>query len=125
MLHTFTGSKLQRAKTSLRTIGPAVTNGGITTFLAVIVLCGSQSHAFIVFWKIFFLTVIFSLFHGVVLLPVVLCYLGPGEKKEQEIIDERQGDIKGTIGNDTLIEREIKDEQRGEITEALANDTNV
>ena len=73
------GSKLKRAKTSLRTIGPAVTNGGITTLLSVIMLCGSQSHVFITFWKIFCLTVIFGLFHGVVLLPVVLCYLGPNK----------------------------------------------
>ena len=80
------GSKLKRAKTSVRTIGPAVTNGGMTTLLSVIMLCGSQSHVFITFWKIFCLTVIFGLFHGVVLLPVVLCYLGPN-KTEANISD--------------------------------------
>ena len=77
----FTGTKLERAKDSLRKIGPAVTNGGMTTFLSVIVLCGSQTHVFITIFKIFFLTVLFGLFHGVVLLPVLLCYIGPGSKK--------------------------------------------
>jgi hypothetical protein len=44
-------------------------------------LCGSQSHILITFWKIFVLTVIFGLFQGIVLLPVLLCYIGPKEKK--------------------------------------------
>lgn len=78
------GSKMERAKHSLRTIGPAVMNGGMTTFLSVIMLCGSQSHLFITFWKIFCLTVIFGLFHGIIILPVVLCYIGPCEKKPEE-----------------------------------------
>ena len=70
---------------SLVKIAPAVTNGGMTTFLSVIMLCGSQSHVFITFWKIFCLTVVFGLFHGVILLPVILCYLGPtGKHQEQE-----------------------------------------
>ena len=90
LLHII-GSKLKRAKTSVRTIGPAVTNGGITTLLSVIMLCGSQSHVFITFWKIFCLTVIFGLFHGVVLLPVVLCYLGPNKTEAPRSAVSKQG----------------------------------
>ena len=78
------GSRLERSKNSLRKIGPAVTNGGMTTFLSVIVLCGSQTHVFITIFKIFFLTVIFGLFNGVVLLPVILCYLGPNETTHKD-----------------------------------------
>ena len=73
---------------SLVKIAPAVTNGGMTTFLSVIMLCGSQSHVFITFWKIFFLTVVFGLFHGVILLPVILCYLGPTEKNPEQEEDK-------------------------------------
>ena len=65
------------------TICPAVLNGGVTTFLALAVLAGSNSHAFITFFKVFFLTVVFGLFHGVVFLPVILSWIG-GEKKETE-----------------------------------------
>merc|ERR1719188_2336777 len=57
-------------------MGPAILNGGITTFLALFFLAFSQSYAFIVFFKVFFLTVIFGLFHGLVFLPVVLIVLG-------------------------------------------------
>ena len=37
-------------------MGPAILNGGITTFLALFFLAFSQSYAFIVFFKVFFLT---------------------------------------------------------------------
>ena len=73
----------------------------MTTFLSVITLCGSQSHVFITFWKIFCLTVVFGLFHGVVLLPVILCYLGPSEKHKSEDNAEEQGEINEAIEKDT------------------------
>ena len=53
--HSFvvsSGSRLERTITSLEKIGPAVLNGGLTTFLALI-LCGtSTSHTFITFFKV-------------------------------------------------------------------------
>ena len=86
---------------SLRKIGPAVTNGGLTTFLSVIVLAGSQTHVFITIFKIFFLTVIFGLFHGVILLPVVLCYVGPNEKTENTTnVQEITGKTNAGFQND-------------------------
>jgi len=92
------GSKLERAKNSLRKIGPAVTNGGMTTFLSVIVLCGSQTHVFITIFKIFFLTVVFGLFHGVVLLPVLLCYIGPSKTEKSDTEPkEKLNNNSGTI----------------------------
>ena len=69
-------------------------NGGTTTFLSVIMFCGSQSHLFITFWKIFCLTVIFGLFHGIILLPVVLCYIGPRETKLE---DQKRVETAGEI----------------------------
>jgi len=62
---------------ALTTIGPAVFNGGFTTFLAVVLLGASQSQVFITFFKVFFLTVTFGQFHGLVLLPVLLTIFGP------------------------------------------------
>ena len=52
-------------------------NGGITTTLAFILLANSKSHVFTSFFKIFFLVVTFGLFHGLVVLPVLLSLLGP------------------------------------------------
>ena len=37
---------------ALVSIGPAVLNGGITTFLALILLGQSESNAFIIFFKV-------------------------------------------------------------------------
>ena len=59
---------------ALELMGGAVLNGGITTFLAVILLSDSTSYALITFFKVFFLTVLFGLFHALVFLPVVLCF---------------------------------------------------
>ena len=74
-----------------------MTNGGMTTFLSVILLGGSKSHIFITFWKIFFFTVIFGLFHGVIVLPVALCYFGPSEKKGDESKCEENGQVNEAV----------------------------
>jgi Niemann-Pick C1 protein len=72
-----TGSREERVKKTLTNIGPAVMNGGISTFLAFILLSNSKSHVFITFFKIFFLVVVFGLFQGLVVLPVILSFVGP------------------------------------------------
>jgi hypothetical protein len=58
-------------------MGGAVLNGGMTTFLAVIILSDSTSHALITFFKVFFLTVVFGLYHAMTFLPVMLCLEPP------------------------------------------------
>lgn len=53
--HTFMtqkGSKDQRVKQTLSRIGPAVLNGGFSTFLAFVLLGGSDSHVFKSFFKV-------------------------------------------------------------------------
>ena len=58
-------------------VGPAVFNGGLSTLLAFILLSTSQSYVFLSFFKIFFLICVFGLFHGLLVLPVLLATLGP------------------------------------------------
>jgi Niemann-Pick C1 protein len=65
-------------------MGPAVFNGGFSTFLAFALLMTSSSHVFLTFFKIFFLVVIFGLFNGLVFLPVVLSLIGPGSTSSEE-----------------------------------------
>ena len=48
---SFPGTKEERAVNSLKSMGPAIINGGITTFLALVLLGFSQSHVFITFFK--------------------------------------------------------------------------
>jgi Niemann-Pick C1 protein len=47
-----TGSRGKRAEQAVRSIGPAVLNGGFSTFLAILLLANSQSHAFKSFFKV-------------------------------------------------------------------------
>ncbi|XP_053626283.1 patched domain-containing protein 3-like isoform X3 [Cherax quadricarinatus] len=78
--HTFMtkkGTRNERARLTVATIGPAVLNGGFTTFLAFVFLVNSDSHVFITFFKIFFAVVFYGLFHGLVFLPVLLSLVGP------------------------------------------------
>ncbi|XP_062571454.1 protein patched homolog 1-like isoform X2 [Saccostrea cucullata] len=78
--HTFmtvSGSKNERPVMALTEIGPAVFNGGFSTFLAFVLLANSNSYGFSLFFKVFFTVVVFGLFHGLVYLPVVLSWLGP------------------------------------------------
>jgi len=71
------GGRKAKTEEALLTIGPAVFNGGLTTFLALVLLGFSTSHVFISFFKVFVLTVLFGLFHGLVLFPVMLSVAGP------------------------------------------------
>ena len=74
---TVSGSKRERAKAALVDMGPAVLNGGVSTLIAFILLLSSDSYFFLTFFKIFFLTVLFGVWHGLVLLPVLLSLFGP------------------------------------------------
>lgn len=49
---TCSGTKNSRAKQALRNIGPAVLNGGFSTFISISLLARSQSLAFISFYKV-------------------------------------------------------------------------
>ena len=87
------GTNLQRAQKSLSMIGPAVINGGTTTFLAVILLCDSTSHGLLTFFKVFFLTVLFGLFHAIVYLPVLLRFEAPSTYCSKEKVNNEQVNI--------------------------------
>merc|ERR1712226_1455715 len=78
------GTRHEKAVEAISTIGPAVFNGGLTTSLALVLCSFSSSHVFITFFKVFALTVIFGLFHGLVLFPVVLSLIGPNSPIKQE-----------------------------------------
>ena len=95
------GSRLERAQKSLHKIGPAVMNGGTTTFLAVILLCDSKSHAFITFFKVFFLTVLFGLYHALVFFPVILSFENPfrASKDKQSDNNEKQHNVPKSSDN--------------------------
>lgn len=60
--------------------------------IALSLLVTSRSHIFTSFFKIFLLICLFGLFHGLVMLPVLLCLLGPVDiSEEQEEADKETG----------------------------------
>ena len=71
------GTREERVVAVLKDVGAAVLNGGVSTFLAVVLLAGSSSYVFRVLFKQFFLTVVLGLAHGMIFLPVLLVYFGP------------------------------------------------
>lgn len=79
--HTFlTVSQGNRNKRTLETvlhIGAAVLYGGGSTILSLAVLSGSEAYTYRTFFKIFLLVILLGLFHGLVLLPVILSLVGP------------------------------------------------
>ncbi|XP_031339796.1 protein patched homolog 3-like isoform X2 [Photinus pyralis] len=79
--HTFLtiqeGTPQERSLRTVVSIGAAVLYGGLSTFIGLSMLALSQSYIFQVFFKIFALVVAFGMFHGVVLLPVILSFVGP------------------------------------------------
>ena len=100
---------------SVETIGPAVFNGGVTTFLALVLLGASTSHTFLTFFKVkfhhirflcfylrlqvFVLTVVFGLFHGLLLLPVILSWVGPVGQQDGDH-DSDSENSENTINSD-------------------------
>ncbi|XP_014213139.1 protein patched homolog 2-like [Copidosoma floridanum] len=66
-----------RALIAVRHIGSAVLFGAGSTLLALSLLSLSRAYVFRTFFKIFLLVIIFGLWHGLLLLPVVLSTIGP------------------------------------------------
>ena len=78
-------------------------NGGFSTFLAFILLAGSKSHVFSTFFKVFFLVIVFGLFNGLLLLPVMLSLVGPAsynqQGKEEAKMEEKEAFVESTAFN--------------------------
>jgi len=110
------GTRDERVKAALAEIGPAVFNGGFSTFLAFVLLAGSKSHVFATFFKVFFLVVLFGLYNGLFVLPVALSFVGPkaygaeeSENKEKDLVEEEEP-FTPIIKNGSIEER--KDDQK-------------
>jgi multidrug efflux pump subunit AcrB len=71
------GTPDERLKKCLEDMGVAVLNGAVSTFLAVLMLGGSQSYVFITFFRQLFLCIVFGLAHGLILLPVLMSIVAP------------------------------------------------
>ncbi|RUS80143.1 hypothetical protein EGW08_012100 [Elysia chlorotica] len=77
MFMTISGSKQYRATETVSEMGPAVFYGGFSTFLAFSLLIFSDGYIFTTFFEINFLVVLYGVFNGLVLLPILLSWFGP------------------------------------------------
>jgi predicted RND superfamily exporter protein len=88
---TKSGTRGERVIASLGDVGAAVMNGGMSTFLAVMLLALSKSYVFRVLFQTFFLTVVLGLAHGMLVLPAILSLVGPegyaGRAAEAKALD--------------------------------------
>lgn len=96
--HTFLtvadGTKRERVIKSVTSIGSAVLYGGLSTFIGVFMMSQSKAYTFQSFFKIFFLVILFGLFHGVVLLPVILSMIGPNPYPTHKKSSQDQPELK-------------------------------
>ena len=61
-------------------LGLPILQGAISTILGVIGLALAPSYIFLTFFKMVLLVIVLGALHGLILLPVLLSFLGPGKK---------------------------------------------
>ena len=100
VLHAFVqtpgNSLVARAEVTLRTIGPSVALGGLTTFVGILPLAGSRSTIFRTFFTMLSGTVGFGLLVALVLLPALLSVMGPAHVPGADPHAARAGRVGGS-----------------------------
>jgi len=70
------GTRRERAQKALYHIGGEVFSGAFTTLLAVMALAFAQHYIFNVFFEMFTVIIVGGIWHGLIVLPVVLSLMG-------------------------------------------------
>jgi Niemann-Pick C1 protein len=85
-----TGTREEKVRETLRTMGSSILTGAVSTFLGIIPLGFSTSEIFSTVFNAFIGLVVLGSTHGLILLPVVLSLIGPVEciKAEKEAADD-------------------------------------
>ncbi|CAB9524076.1 Pick C1-like protein 1 [Seminavis robusta] len=76
------GTREERVKETLRTMGSSILVGGISTFLGVMLLAFSTSEIFTTIFRAFIGLVALGIGYGLILLPVVLSIVGPEDEED-------------------------------------------
>ncbi|XP_033120947.1 patched domain-containing protein 3-like isoform X2 [Anneissia japonica] len=75
----------KRAISALHSLGMPIVQGGFSTILGMFALCSAPAYIFRSFFKVMFLVMLFGLFHGLLLLPVILSICGRFMKPKQHL----------------------------------------
>ena len=70
---------------ALYSVGASVFSGGFSTWLAVVVLAGADTYILQVFFFMFALVTTLGLWHGLVVLPILLSLIGPNPDPNKKI----------------------------------------
>jgi len=84
-------SRKERAQASVASMGTAVAHGGVSTLLAFILVSFSNSYVYLTFFKMFLCVVVFGLFHGILLLPVLLSLMGSHSEHDEDQLEVMEG----------------------------------
>jgi len=90
-------SRKERAQASVASMGTAVAHGGVSTLLAFILVSFSNSYVYLTFFKMFLCVVVFGLFHGILLLPVLLSLMGSHSEHDEDQLEGGKQDQESTI----------------------------
>lgn len=89
VIHAFTHcvgpTRLIRMKECLVVICTPVFHGAISTWLAASCMCTSDKEILVIFFKMMTLVLLFSVAHGVILLPVLLSLIGPMPANDSQV----------------------------------------
>jgi len=85
-------SRNDRVANAIEEIGPAIGQGALSTFLAILPLAMSKSNTFRVFFKMFFVIVVVGFIHALVLAPVLLSFVGPSRHRAREMDVEEKSE---------------------------------
>ena len=69
-----------KAKIALSRMGSSIFHGGLALFLAIIVLSGSKSYIYTVFYRTWSGIIVFGMINGFIFIPVALSMIGPVDK---------------------------------------------
>jgi len=102
------GSGIKRAKEAVDRVGMSVVSGAFSTFLAILPLCLGKSYVFTVFFRMWFMIIMFGAWFGLIVLPIFLRFLGPciGAAAAEEPSQESSGPE--VIGKQVIVGEQTK-----------------
>lgn len=98
-----------RAIIAVRHIGAAVMYGAGSTLLALSLLMFSKAYVFQVFFKTFLLVILFGLWHGLVMLPVMLSTIGPRSLHTND--ESHMRELESLSANVTSADRTVEEDK--------------
>lgn len=96
---TRTGTADERLIGALEEVGTGVVNGGLSTWLAVLLLGASNSYVFVVFFRALFLCTTLGIANGLLFLPVLLSLANPKPHSHADESEAAHSDGKGGKGD--------------------------